>query len=135
MNDNLKHYGVKGMKWGVQRSEEELEAARSAIADNDAVHASGQFFEDLAEKAGLKEEDHIEDFIENVGRELRNLNREIKKKGKEIYKELMKGTEKVLVGIFGKADPPVSRSTLLVNTTRSPKIDDAAIKRALKNNR
>ena len=85
----LKHYGVKGMRWGVRRSEEEL-------ADADA--GGGGFEEELEEAL-----DGLQEFAENVIDEVSDIKLDVLKN----FKDISKKGQKLLDKLFPKPSKPM----------------------------
>lgn len=84
VEDILQHYGIKGMKWDVIRSDAQIVAAT-----NDESAGGGEQDESLLNKIG----DTIDETMSDIKTKMSDISDSLKKKGMS-----------VLVGIFGKSE-------------------------------
>jgi hypothetical protein len=92
LDDVLKHYGIKGMKWGVKRSDEEIAAANA---------------EGGAGGGGEPEEDEdfldkVDDVLDAFGEKMSDIGESLKKKGSDLLKS-----------IFGEAKKTSTTTTFI----------------------
>ena len=87
VEDILQHYGIKGMKWGVRRSQEQIEMDEAA--------AAGGGGEEEEEEEGLL--DDVKDKLEEVGEAMTKTLSEIGDKAK-------KAGSALLTAIFGTTE-------------------------------
>lgn len=82
MNDELKHYGVKGMKWSVNRASKKLDKSKDPNAREKAIETLQKHKEKVtAELAGLAQElEKLEDKAEDLANDndIRARNLELK---------------------------------------------------------
>lgn len=91
MSEELKHYGIKGMKWGVRRSPEEL-----AEAESGAGGGGGDPDEDAET---LLEE--LKDFIDGVGETLEDVGSRLLDTGSRLYNSITGGGWKEVKNPWG----------------------------------
>lgn len=98
--DSLKHYGIKGMKWGVRRSREELARLRGEKAppSQDAIKARG--LQKRVKRSGTKSLSNKE--LKELNERL-NLETNYKKMTTTKKKQMSKGEKEALknVGLLG----------------------------------
>lgn len=117
LDDVLKHYGVRGMKWGTRRDPEQIKEDLQ-----NGVNAAGEALEDAGDEVlgndSIMEElgDVIDVFFGgkgNMEKETRQLNDAIKDKVEDVSKDLKKRGERMLKNIFGESKPKKTISTFI----------------------
>lgn len=99
VEDVLQHYGIKGMKWGVTRSEEQIAAQDGASGGGGGEEDDENFLEEI--------EDKLEGVMNTIEKKLGNVSDAIKKKGKSM-----------LTSIFGKSKTKLSKAKPDAKTTK-----------------
>lgn len=89
VEDVLQHYGVKGMKWDVRRTQEQIDAAGGSDGDDEELDES--LIEEMADQMG--------DVVDAMKSKMGDIKDSIKKKGM-----------KFLTGIFGKSKTEYSKA-------------------------
>ena len=116
----LMHFGVKGMKWGVRRTEEQLAAA------SEAVGAGGELVEDLGDEVMGNDSisDELGDVIDivlggdgNIEKELVQLKDAVKDKLEDVTFDILERGETILSRLAGKPAKVSYNRTLGVKTT------------------
>ena len=114
VEDILQHYGIKGMKWGVRRTDAEIAAAKTAEAaggggdgeeEDEAIDTYGELFEALGDKLGDKVDDIKEGLKLGMQATVSAVSKAAKTKGR-----------KILDSIFSKdLSTPMRRNTKIEN--------------------
>lgn len=102
VEDILQHFGIKGMKWGVRRSDEQ-------IANAEGGGGGGGGEEEEEEDESLLEEmsDQLGEVFDALGKKLDGIGKDVKSKGMSMLTSLFgKGGD----GIFRKAKPDNSKA-------------------------
>lgn len=114
-DDVLSHFGIKGMKWGVRRSSDELKANNPPSEDHNAAKASAA----KAKAAGIKSlsNKELKDLNErlNLEKNYKNLAREKKSKGQKAVEEILlnigkQEASKILSKAVGKGTSALLKS-------------------------
>jgi hypothetical protein len=117
LDDVLQHYGVKGMKWGVKRSPEEL---KSDIQDG--VAAAGDALEDAGDEVMGNDSvgEELVDVLDvlfggkgDLKKETRQLADAVKDKLEDVGAEIKKRGKVMLTRIFGEAKNTRTTTTSL----------------------
>lgn len=93
VEDILQHFGIKGMKWGVRRTEEQIAADESAGGGGGEGEEDESLFEEMS--------DAIKDALESLDKKLDSISDSIKKKGYNVLKSIFGETKR---GQYTKAE-------------------------------
>lgn len=115
VEDILQHYGIKGMKWKVHRTPEEIKADAEA-----GVNAVGEALEDAGDEVMGNDSilEELGDVIDvalggkgNMKREFAQLQDAVKDKLEDIPGEVKKRGDRILTRLFGKSKPKMTMRT------------------------
>lgn len=113
VEDILQHYGIKGMSWGVRRTDAQIAAANNEGGGGGGGEEEEEVDESLLEEFG----DKVGDMFDAFGKKLDSVGDAVKKKGMSI-----------LVGIFGKAGDGKLKKATPSNSKSAKKLKEAMIK-------
>jgi hypothetical protein len=119
VKDILKHYGVKGMKWDVRRTPEEI-----AKDTQNGVNAVGEVIEDAGDEITgndsiTKELGDVLDVVfggkGNLKKETAQLKDAVKDKLEDVGDDIKKRGSRILTRIFGKSKNKTKKSAVVVS--------------------
>ncbi len=117
----LQHYGIKGMKWNIRRSEEEI---KEDIQNG--VNAAGEALEDVGDDIAGNDSigEELGDVIDvafggkgDIGKEASELKDAIKDKLEDIGNEIKERGTRILTNLFGKAEK-TKKTTVYVDESK-----------------
>lgn len=127
VEDILQHYGIKGMKWKVRRTPEEIKEDAEA-----GVNAVGEALEDAGDEVFGNDSilEELGDVIDvalggkgNMKKEFAQLTDAVKDKLEDIPKEVKERGDRILTKLFGKSKPKTRITSLnpKITTPKQPK--------------